>query len=478
MLTITAAGTILVKADQVGDSNFNPAQSVTQTLTVNKGNQAISFLPIPNQVVTNPPVILGAAASSTLPVTFNVTVGASLVSLSGIQVTLLGAGSVTIEASQAGDSNFNPATPVPQSFTIGKGTALLTLNTHTQIADGTPKVAIVTTTPPGLSGVVITYNGSTTAPTAAGTYAVSASLSNPNFNGNLVNGSMRIVSFSPTNQSVDPGTSQTASIPPAASSPGISTSLNHTVGGVAASLTVGVYSANPSDRGMLETGGGYADVKVTNSNSGDIATLNFYYPSTITGSNETQLQFFYFTGFGWALVKGSGGTIPTKDTTDNLDGTTSGGKFTVTLNNTTSTPRVNQLTGTFFTAALAIMGDCDLSGVVNISDLLFMANSLAGNVTLTPTQKGACDVFNDNKGLITVQDLFTLANFLAGNTQTLPVNTGGTIADPGDGVPAPFLSPPLTSPPVSLTSEIYRVRFDEFTPALLFDPPKRRFPAS
>jgi len=167
MLTITAAGTILVKADQVGDSNFNPAQSVTQTLTVNKGNQAISFLPIPNQVVTNPPVILGAAASSTLPVTFNVTVGASLVSLSGIQVTLLGAGSVTIEASQAGDSNFNPATPVPQSFTIGKGTALLTLNTHTQIADGTPKVAIVTTTPPGLSGVVITYNGSTTAPTAA-----------------------------------------------------------------------------------------------------------------------------------------------------------------------------------------------------------------------------------------------------------------------------------------------------------------------
>jgi len=122
----------------------------------------------------------------------------------------------------------------------------------------------------------------------------------------------------------------------------------------------------------------------------------------------------------WALVKGSGNSAPVKDTTDNLDNTVSGGRFTLTLDNTSS-PKVSELTGTVFSATTAIMGDVNGDNVVNVSDLVLMANILAGNFIPTTVRKAAADVQQDGTGKITVGDLITLANFLAGNTKTLPV---------------------------------------------------------
>ncbi len=49
--------------------------------------------------------------------------------------------------------------------------------------DGTAKSVSVTTTPSGLSGISVTYNGSTTAPTAAGSYTVAATLHQPQLHG-------------------------------------------------------------------------------------------------------------------------------------------------------------------------------------------------------------------------------------------------------------------------------------------------------
>jgi len=119
-------------------------------------------------------------------------------------------------------------------------------------------------------------------------------------------------------------------------------------------------------------------------------------------------------------VKGSGNSAPVKDTTDNLDNTVSGGRFTLTLDNTSS-PKVSELTGTVFSATTAIMGDVNGDNVVNVSDLVLMANILAGNFIPTTVRKAAADVQQDGTGKITVGDLITLANFLAGNTKTLPV---------------------------------------------------------
>jgi hypothetical protein len=67
--------------------------------------------------------------------------------------------------------------------------AQVTLGNLAQTFDGTPKSVSVTTVPAGLS-VAVTYDGSATAPTNAGVYAVTATVTDPSFtgqaNGNLV----------------------------------------------------------------------------------------------------------------------------------------------------------------------------------------------------------------------------------------------------------------------------------------------------
>lgn len=65
-------------------------------------------------------------------------------------------------------------------------------------------------------------------------------------------------------------------------------------------------------------------------------------PSTVTGATEASLQLLYWNGTAWAPVIGSGGALPVKNTTDNLDGTISGGRVTVTLE-ATSTPTIMNL---------------------------------------------------------------------------------------------------------------------------------------
>ena len=67
------------------------------------------------------------------------------------------------------------------SFDVGKGTATLSLSGLSHTYDGVQKSATVTTSPAGLSGVLVTYDGSSTAPTNAGSYAVIASLDNPDY---------------------------------------------------------------------------------------------------------------------------------------------------------------------------------------------------------------------------------------------------------------------------------------------------------
>jgi hypothetical protein len=63
-----------------------------------------------------------------------------------------------------------------------KSNAQVTLGTLAQTFDGSPKSVVVTTDPAGLE-VTVTYDGSATAPTNAGSYAVVATVNDPNFIG-------------------------------------------------------------------------------------------------------------------------------------------------------------------------------------------------------------------------------------------------------------------------------------------------------
>src|SRR5207244_13205745 len=126
-----------------------------------------------------------------------VTVTTSPAGLSGVSIAYNGKstaptniGSYAVVASL---SNTNgTASNATGTLTITKGTATLTLSNLTQPYHGSPNPVTVTTTPAGLSGVSVTYNGSTTAPTNIGSYAVVASLSNSNFTPSNATGTLTI----------------------------------------------------------------------------------------------------------------------------------------------------------------------------------------------------------------------------------------------------------------------------------------------
>ena len=146
------------------------------------------------------------------------------------------------------------------------------------------------------------------------------------------------------------GSPLTVSAPPAgAGAAGVTATLtNNTPGSSPATITAANYTGNPTPVTVIDVGGGFVDLKVTGADPTDTVTAQLYYPSTITGTIEATLQLLYFTGTVWAPVRSSGNTDPFKNTADNLDSTVSGGRFTVTFDNT-STPQITQLTGTVFT---------------------------------------------------------------------------------------------------------------------------------
>ncbi|MFZ9941259.1 MAG: MBG domain-containing protein, partial [Luteolibacter sp.] len=68
------------------------------------------------------------------------------------------------------------------SLTITKANAVVTLGNMEQTYDGTPKSITATTTPAGLP-VIITYDGSASAPANAGSYAIAATIDDSNYEG-------------------------------------------------------------------------------------------------------------------------------------------------------------------------------------------------------------------------------------------------------------------------------------------------------
>ncbi|HEY8826862.1 MAG TPA: MBG domain-containing protein, partial [Jatrophihabitantaceae bacterium] len=190
-VTMTSGtGTCTLTASQAGNASFNAAPDVVRTVTASKLNQTITFGALAPKTFGDADFAVSATASSGLAVSFSALGDCNFNGLGQVHIT--GAGSCTITALQAGDANYNAASSVPQAFTIAKATATLALSNLSQTYDGSSKSATVTTTPSGLAGVSVTYDGSATAPTNAGSYAVVASLTNPNYTATNASGTLVI----------------------------------------------------------------------------------------------------------------------------------------------------------------------------------------------------------------------------------------------------------------------------------------------
>jgi PASTA domain len=159
----SGTGTCLVKYDQPGDSTYDAAPQVVESVTVQKANQTITFGALEDATFGDlDDDIVGAIASSDLDVTL--TAGGNC-TLSGLTVHLLGAGSCTVIATQAGDANYNAAPPVPQTFSIARGDQEITFLALPTRAYGDPDFAVKATADSGLA-VSFTASGRCTVPGA------------------------------------------------------------------------------------------------------------------------------------------------------------------------------------------------------------------------------------------------------------------------------------------------------------------------
>jgi hypothetical protein len=197
---ITGAGSCTITASQAGDANNNPATAVPQSFSIAKANQTITFGALGGKTFGNADFAVSATATSGLTMSFGATGNCSV---SGSTVHITGFGSCTVTASQAGDSNFNPATDVPQAFSIAAATPVIAVSCPAPTFNATAHSCTAAATGIGNAPVagssILTYNAGA-APSNAGTYTVSASFtsSDPNYANASGTGSLSIAKATPT----------------------------------------------------------------------------------------------------------------------------------------------------------------------------------------------------------------------------------------------------------------------------------------
>ena len=172
----TAAGSqFTIAASQAGDDTFNSAPTVDQTITIGKASQSIGFGTVPDKTYGDADFTLGATSDSGLPVSYAITSGGAYASITGNTVHILGATpagtKVTVEASQAGDSNHNAATPVDESFSINQASQSITFGAISAKTTSDSGFAISATSSSGLP-VTFTATGSATVAQVGGVWTV------------------------------------------------------------------------------------------------------------------------------------------------------------------------------------------------------------------------------------------------------------------------------------------------------------------
>jgi sugar lactone lactonase YvrE len=187
-LVFTAPGTVVVAADQAGNSTYAAAPTVTISITMNLLNQFITFNQLSSPVTYGVRTIsLTATTNMGLPVTFTVLSGPG--SITGLGLTISGTGTVVVAANQAGDVAISAAPQITQSVVVNPAAQTINFPQPTSpvtygapVALGATASSKLTVSYSVLSGPA-TVSGSTLITTGVGTVVVAATQAgNTNYN--------------------------------------------------------------------------------------------------------------------------------------------------------------------------------------------------------------------------------------------------------------------------------------------------------
>ncbi len=161
------AGTYAVVAT-ISDANY--AGSAAASLTISPAAATVTLGGLSPTYDGTP----RAVSATTVPA--GVSVG---ITYDGSATAPINAGVYAIAATVT-DGNYTGS--ASGMLVVSKATATISLSSSSQPYDGSPKSVITSTTPAGLP-VSVTYDGSATPPTAVGSYAIAATISNTNYTG-------------------------------------------------------------------------------------------------------------------------------------------------------------------------------------------------------------------------------------------------------------------------------------------------------
>ena len=311
-LSATAAGTCTVTATKAADTNYAAASSSATTVTFNKANQTITFTNPGTKERSATPFLVAPTASSgqTVSIASSTT---SVCTTSGFNITMVTTGTCTIVASQSGNTNYNAATDVTNSFTIQDTTAPTLSSSSFTSSAGADNTYIAGDT------IQATFNF-TEAVNVTGTPTVTFLVGATNRTASYVSGTgTTALVFSYTVVSGDndtDGVSATASTLSAGGGTirdAASNNASLTFSGIAASLSHKVDTTAPT-------------VTITRSGSGTVisgqtVTVTFTFSESVTGFDASDIQRCPSgaSNGSFAPVSGSGTTYtavftPTADT--------------------------------------------------------------------------------------------------------------------------------------------------------------------
>ena len=127
LVTILGVGQTQITARQSGNGFYDAAPVVAQNLIILKGLQSIEFATLPNRVITDGVFNLNAEASSGVDVIYESS-NPAVATIEGNLVTLIGAGSSEITASQAGNDFYEPAADIIRTLVVQKAPQFITFN--------------------------------------------------------------------------------------------------------------------------------------------------------------------------------------------------------------------------------------------------------------------------------------------------------------------------------------------------------------